>query len=78
MAVIGKNAFRIPSIQISTLLFVCALLPALMFKGPQFEYFAITQVLLVIWLGWIALQSYEAGLSIPKACWHLEKTINHP
>jgi hypothetical protein len=49
-----------------------------MFKGPQFEYFAITQVLLVIWLGWIALQSYEAGLSIPKACWHLEKTINHP
>jgi hypothetical protein len=49
-----------------------------MFKGPQFEYFAITQVLLVIWLGWIALQSSEAGLSIPKACWHLEKTINHP
>ena len=48
MAVIRKNAFRIPSIQISTLLFVCALLPALMFKGPQFEYFAITQVLLVI------------------------------
>jgi hypothetical protein len=77
MAVIRKNAFRMPSVQISTLLFVCALLPALMFKGPQFEYFAITQVLLVIWLGWIALQSYEAGLSIPKACWHLEKTINH-
>ena len=66
MAVIRKNAFRMPSVQISTLLFVCALLPALLFKGPQFEYFAITQVLLVVWLGTVVLQTYEAGLSIPK------------
>lgn len=66
MAVIRKKTFRPPAVHVSSLLFICALLPALLFKGPQIEFFAITQIVLMIWLGWIALQSYGAGLSIPK------------
>ncbi len=66
MAVTKKNKFSLPAVHFSSLLFICALFPALLFKGPQLEFFAITQIVLVIWLGWIFLQSYDAGLQIPK------------
>jgi len=66
MAAIKEKRFSPPAIHFSSLLFVCALLPALLFKGPQIEFFAITQIVLVIWLGWIALQSRDTGLQIPK------------
>ncbi len=66
MAVIRKKTFSPPSVHVSSLLFICALLPALLFKGPQIEFFAITQIAMMIWLGWILLQSYGAGLPVPK------------
>ena len=66
MAVIRKKTFSPPAVHASSLLFICALLPAMLFKGPQIEFFAITQMVLMIWLGWIALQSYDSGLSVPK------------
>ncbi|MHB8535237.1 MAG: O-antigen ligase family protein [Sulfuricaulis sp.] len=61
-----EKKFSLPAVHLSSLLFICALLPALLFKGPQIEFFAITQIVLVIWLGWILLQSYGTGLAIPK------------
>lgn len=66
MAVAREKRFILPAVHFSSLLFICALLPALLFKGPQIELFAITQIMLAIWIGWIALQSYGTGLSIPK------------
>ena len=51
---------------VGSLLFICALFPALLFKGPQIEFFAVTQILLVMWLGWVVLQSRGSGLSVPK------------
>ncbi|MHB8623936.1 MAG: O-antigen ligase family protein [Sulfuricaulis sp.] len=66
MALISKNSFRPPAVHASSLLFICAWLPALLFKGPQIEFFAITQIILMLWLGWIALQSYDTGLMVPK------------
>jgi len=66
MAAIEEKSFSPPAIHLSSLLFICALLPALLFKGPQLEFFAITQIVLVIWLGWIALRSRDTGLQIPK------------
>ncbi|MGE5241064.1 MAG: O-antigen ligase family protein [Bacteroidota bacterium] len=66
MAAIEEKRFSPPAIHLSSLLFICALLPALLFKGPQIELFAITQIVLVIWLGWIALRSRDTGLQVPK------------
>src|SRR3990172_2250069 len=75
MAVIGKNTFSAPAVHVSSLLFICALLPALLFKGPQIEYFAVTQILLAIWLGRIMLQSYGPGLPVPKTALALCLTL---
>ncbi len=62
----GRRTANLPAVHASTLFFICALMPALLFKGPQIEFFAITQVVLMLWLGWIVLHSYESGLPIPK------------
>lgn len=64
--VIRKKTLDLPSVHFDSLLFICALLPALLFKGPQIEFFMITQILLVIWFGRIALQSFDRGLSLPR------------
>jgi O-antigen ligase len=64
--VVRKKTASLPAVHVSSLLFICALLPALLFKGTQIEFFAVTQIVLVIWLGWIALHSHDAGLRIPK------------
>lgn len=61
-----KKTTSLPAVHVSSLLFICALLPALLFKGPQIEFFAITQIILVLWLGWIVLHSHDSGLRIPK------------
>lgn len=61
-----NTATSLPAVHVSSLLFICALLPALLFKGPQLELFAITQIVLVLWLGWIFLNSYKSGLRIPR------------
>lgn len=63
---IKRTTFNLPAVHVSSLLFICALFPALLFKGPQIEFFAVTQILLVIWLGWVVLKSHGSGLSIPK------------
>ena len=63
---VRKKTTSLPAVHVSSLLFICALFPALLFKGPQIELFAITQVVLVIWLGWIVLRSHDSGLRIPK------------
>ncbi|BAV32695.1 hypothetical protein SCL_0373 [Sulfuricaulis limicola] len=63
---VRKNTTGLPAVHVSSLLFICALLPALLFKGPQIELFAITQIVLVLWLGWIFLNSYKSGLHIPR------------
>lgn len=62
----GKRTFQLPAVHFNSLLFICALLPALLFKGPQIEFFAITQIVLIIWTGRILLQSHETGLHIPR------------
>jgi O-antigen ligase len=64
--VVRKKTTSLPAVHVSSLLFICALFPALLFKGPQIELFAITQIVLVIWLGWIVLHSHDSGLRIPK------------
>ncbi len=66
MAVTKRKIFNPPAVHFSSLLFICALMPALLFKGPQIEFFAVTQIILVLWLGWIALRSYEKGFVLPK------------
>ena len=66
MAVIKSKAPGLPGVHVSSLLFICALLPALLFKGQQIEFFAISQMVLMIWAGWIFLQAYNPGLRIPK------------
>src|SRR3989338_4190922 len=75
MAVTRKKTFSTPAAHVSSLLFICALLPALLFKGPQIEFFAITQMLLAIWLGRIILQSYGPGLPVPKTALALCLTL---
>ena len=69
------KTFNLPAVHISSLLFICALLPALLFKGPQIEFFAITQILLVMWLGWVVLQSRSAGFAFPKTALALCLTL---
>jgi O-antigen ligase len=64
--VVRKKTPNLPAVHASSLLFICALLPALLFKGPQIEFFAVTQIVLMIWLGWIFLHSHGSGLRIPK------------
>jgi O-antigen ligase len=61
----GRKTANLPAVHASTLFFICALMPALLFKGPQIEFFAITQVVLMLWLGWIVLRSHKSGLRIP-------------
>ncbi|MGA9032239.1 MAG: O-antigen ligase family protein [Sulfuricaulis sp.] len=61
-----RKTLNLPAVHVSSLLFICALFPALLFKGPQIEFFAVTQILLVMWLGWVVLKSYGSGISIPK------------
>lgn len=63
---VRKKTTSLPAVHVSSLLFICALLPALLFKGPQIEFFAVTQIVLVIWLGWIVLHSHDSGLRIPR------------
>lgn len=65
----------LPAVHVSSLLFICALLPALLFKGPQIEFFAITQIVLVLWLGWIFLHSHKSGLRIPRTSLALSLTL---
>lgn len=62
-----KKSISLPAVHSSTLLFICALLPALLFKGPNIEFFAITQIVLVMWLGLVVLRSYDSGIRIPKS-----------
>ncbi|HEU5338345.1 MAG TPA: hypothetical protein VFU39_03570, partial [Sulfuricaulis sp.] len=61
-----RKTANLPSVHASTLFFICALMPALLFKGPQIEFFAITQVVLMLWLGWVVRRSHGSGLHIPK------------
>ena len=72
---IRKKTSNLPAVHVSSLLFICALLPALLFKGPQIEFFAVTQIVLVIWLGWIFMHSHESGLRIPKTALALCLTL---
>ena len=72
---IRKKTSNLPAVHVSSLLFICALLPALLFKGPQIEFFTITQIVLVIWLGWIFLHSYNSGLRIPRTALALCLTL---
>ncbi|MCR4347465.1 MAG: O-antigen ligase family protein [Sulfuricaulis sp.] len=72
---IRKKTSNLPAVHASSLLFICALLPALLFKGPQIEFFAVTQIVLVIWLGWIFMHSHESGLRIPKTALALCLTL---
>jgi O-antigen ligase len=73
--VVRKKTTSLPAVHVSSLLFICALFPALLFKGPQIELFAITQIVLVIWLGWIVLHSHDSGLRIPKTALGLCLTL---
>jgi len=75
MAAGKKKIPSLPAVHFSSLLFVCALLPALLFKGPQIEFFAITQIVLVIWLGWAAWRSYDRGIVLPKTGLALSLTL---
>ena len=75
MAVIKSKTHSLPTVHVSSLLFICALFPALLFKGPQIEFFAVTQILLVMWLGWVVLQSHGSGLSVPKTALALCLTL---
>ena len=70
----GKS-LSLPTVHVSSLLFICALFPALLFKGPQIEFFAVTQILLVMWLGCVVLQSHGSGLSVPKTALALCLTL---
>ena len=72
---IRKKTSNLPAVHASSLLFICALLPALLFKGPQIEFFAVTQIVLVIWLGWIFMHSHKSGLHIPKTALALCLTL---
>ena len=72
---VRKKTANLPTGHVSSLLFICALLPALLFKGPQIEFFTITQIVLVIWLGWIFLHSYNSGLRIPRTALALCLTL---
>ena len=75
MAVIKSKTHSLPTVHVSSLLFICALFPALLFKGPQIEFFAVTQILLVMWLGWVVLKSHGSGLSVPKTALALCLTL---
>jgi O-antigen ligase len=75
MAVIKGKTLSLPTVHVSSLLFICALFPALLFKGPQIEFFAVTQILLVMWLGWVVLRSHGSGLSVPKTALALCLTL---
>ncbi|MCR4298514.1 MAG: O-antigen ligase family protein, partial [Gallionella sp.] len=70
-----RKTANLPAIHASTLFFICALMPALLFKGPQIEFFAITQIVLAIWLGWVTLQSYNTGFPIPKTSLTISLTL---
>jgi len=73
--VIKSKTHSLPAVHVSSLLFICALFPALLFKGPQIEFFAVNQILLVMWLGWVVLKSHGSGLSIPKTALALCLTL---
>lgn len=75
MVATRKTTLSTPAVHASSLLFICALLPALLFKGPQLEFFAITQIALVIWFGRIVLQTHDSGLHIPKTALALCLTL---
>lgn len=75
MAVTKRKNFDPPTVHFSSLLFICALMPALLFKGPQIEFFAVTQIILVLWMGWIALRSYDKGFILPKTALALCLTL---
>jgi len=48
-------------------LIVGALLPALFFKGPQIEWFVLSQTVLIVWIGCVSLQLYRSGWQLPKS-----------
>jgi len=72
---IRKKPATLPAVHVSSLLFICALMPALLYKGPQIEFFAITQIILVMWLGWVVLHAHTSGLRIPKTPLALSLTL---
>lgn len=72
---IRKKTTSLPAVHASSLLFICALMPALLFKGPNLEFFAITQIVLVMWLGLIVLRSYDTGFHIPRSSLTLLLTL---
>lgn len=75
MAAVKRKTPGLPAVHFSSLLFICALLPALLFKGPQIEFFSITQIVLVIWLGWAVWRSYDHGIVFPKTALALCLTL---
>lgn len=75
MLVVAKKTFDLPSVHFDSLLFVCALLPALLFKGPQLEFFTITQIVLMIWLARTAIRSHRQGFSVPRTGLALSLTL---
>lgn len=60
---------------VNALLFIGALLPALFFKGPQLEFFALTHILLTGWLARILWFSYPQGLTVPRTSLALALTL---
>lgn len=75
MAAVKRKTPGLPTVHFSSLLFICALLPALLFKGPQIEFFSITQIVLMIWLGWVVWRSYDQGIVLPKTGLALSLTL---
>lgn len=75
MAVVNRKNPGLPTVHFSSLLFICALLPALLFKGPQIEFFSIAQIVLVIWFGWLIWRSYDHGIVFPRTGLALSLTL---
>lgn len=75
MAVANRKKPVLPTVHFSSLLFICALLPALLFKGPQIEFFSIAQIVLVIWFGWVIWRSYDHGMVFPRTGLALSLTL---
>lgn len=71
----NKKALYDPTVHTGTLLFLGALYPALFYKGPQFEYFAVAQSLLILWLMRVVLQSYAKGFQVPVTALTVSLTL---
>lgn len=60
-----ESTSSLPTTALNATLFIAALLPALFFKGPQIELFALAQIFLMLWLWRTLLKAYPAGLQVP-------------